>query len=153
MWNPFKRNSEILLNASDKQLLVQAIQTAEQKTSGEIRVFIESKLSAFDAVASAKAVFVKNKMNETKDRNGVLIYIAVKDRKLAIYGDQGIHLKVGVDFWEKEVTAMVADFKSAHYVQGLVKVIKEVGDALQLHFPYDRISDTNELSDEIMVGR
>jgi len=45
MWNPFsffKNNHTQLLNTSDKQMLVQAIQAAEKTTSGEIRVYIES---------------------------------------------------------------------------------------------------------------
>lgn len=156
MWNPFslfRSSSDNLLSTSDKQLLVQAIQAAEQKTSGEIRVFIESKLSKSDPIRSAEAIFLKNKMHATKDKNGVLIYIAVKDKKLAILGDEGIHNKVGTEFWQKEVAEMVNEFKAAHYVDGIVKVIHEIGNALTTHFPYDRSADKNELSDEIMIGK
>jgi uncharacterized membrane protein len=153
MWNPFKRSADNLLTASDKQMLVEAIQLAEQNTSGEIRVFVESKTGKKDALSRATELFFKNKMNETKDRNGVLVYVAVTDRKLAIYADQGIYERVGIEFWYSQVQEMTAHFKSMNYVVGIATVIKEIGQALHENFPYDRITDTNELSDEIMIGK
>jgi uncharacterized membrane protein len=157
MWNPlnlFKSNADNLLSASDKQMLVQAIQAAEKNTSGEIRVFVESRIpKKQDALQRATELFFKNKMNETKDRNGVLVYVAVGDKKLAIYGDQRIHEKVGVEFWYQQVQEMTGHFKQTNYVDGMVAVIAAVGYALKDHFPYDRITDENELSDEIMIGK
>jgi len=156
MWNPlsfFKSSKDKLLSASDKQLLVQAIQAAEKTTSGEIRVFVESKTKNGDALATAREIFFKQKMNITKERNGVLVYVAVAEKKLAIYADQGIYDKVGVEFWYSQVQEMTAHFKNSNYVHGMQKVIEEIGDALTDHFPFDRVSDTNELSDEIMMGK
>ncbi len=157
MWNPlnlFKSNTDNLLSVSDKQLLVQAIQAAEQNTSGEIRVFVETRIpKKQDALQRATEVFFKNKMNETKDRNGVLVYVAVADKKLAIYGDQRIHEKVGVEFWYQQVQEMIGHFKQANYVDGMIRVIESIGNALKDHFPYDRVTDQNELSDEIMMGK
>jgi uncharacterized membrane protein len=157
MWNPlslFKSSTPNLLSASDKQLLVQAIQAAEKTTSGEIRVFVESHIpKKQDALERAMQLFFKNKMNETKDRNGVLVYVATADKKLAVYGDQAIHEKVGVEFWYSQVQEMTAHFKEGGYVEGISKVVAEIGQALTNHFPYDRVTDVNELSDEIMVGK
>ena len=153
MWNPFKRSADTLLTASDKQQLVEAIQLAEQNTSGEIRVFVESKLGKKDALARATELFFKNKMNETKDRNGVLLYVAVKDKKIAIYADQAIYERMGIEFWYSQVQEMTAHFKSMNYVTGITTVVKDIGNALRAHFPYDRATDTNELSDEIMIGK
>lgn len=153
MWNPFKRSADTLLTASDKQLLVEAIQLAEKNTSGEIRVYVESKLGKGDALSRATEIFFKHKMNETKQRNAVLIYVAVNDKKLAIYADQGIYEKMGIEFWYSQVQEMTGHFKSMNYVNGITAVIGEVGHALSSHFPYDRITDTNELSDEIMIGK
>jgi uncharacterized membrane protein len=142
------------LSASDKQLLVQAIQAAEKTTSGEIRVFVESHIpKKQDALERATQLFFKNKMNETKDRNGVLVYVAVEDKKLAVFGDQAIHEKVGIEFWYSQVQEMTAHFKEGGYVEGMTKVVSAVGQALTHHFPYDRVTDVNELSDEIMVGK
>jgi len=150
MWNPlsfFKSSTDKLLSASDKQQLVQAIQAAEKTTSGEIRVFVESKTKNGDALATAREIFFKQKMNATQER------IAVSEKKLAIYADQGIYDKVGVEFWYSQVQEMTAHFKTANYVQGMVQVIGALGKALTDHFPFDRVSDTNELSDEIMTGK
>jgi len=156
MWNPFsffKSNTDKLLNTSDKQMLVQAIQAAEKTTSGEIRVYVESRTKKGDALSRATEIFFKNKMNATKERNGVLVYVAVEDRKLAIYADQGIYDKVGVEFWYSQVQEMTSHFKEENYVKGMSVVIAEIGKALTHHFPYDRVSDSNELSDEIMMGK
>ena len=153
MWNPFKRSADTLLTASDKQQLVEAIQLAEKNKSGEIRVFVESKLGKADSLTRAKEVFYKNKMNETKERNGVLVYVAVNDKKIAIYADQGIYEKMGVEFWYKQVQEMTGHFKSMNYILGISTVVHEIGIALQNHFPFDRATDTNELSDEIMIGK
>ena len=156
MWNPlnlFKSKTDNLLSASDKQQLVQAIQAAEKTTSGEIRVFVESKTKNGDALATAREIFFKQKMNATQERNGVLVYVALSEKKLAIYADQGIYDKVGVEFWYSQVQEMTAHFKTANYVQGMVQVIGALGKALTDHFPFDRVSDTNELSDEIMTGK
>jgi uncharacterized membrane protein len=153
MWNPFKRSADTLLTASDKQLLVEAIQLAEKNTSGEVRVYVESKLGKSDALSRATEIFFKHKMNETKLRNAVLVYVAVNDKKLAIYADQGIYEKVGVEFWYTQVQDMTGHFKVMNYVLGISTVIKEIGQALSTHFPYDGITDINELSDEIMIGK
>jgi uncharacterized membrane protein len=134
-------------------MLVQAIQAAEKTTSGEIRVHVESRTKKGDALTRATEIFFKNKMNATKERNGVLVYVAVEDKKLAIYADQGIYDKVGVEFWYSQVQEMTAHFKEENYVQGMSLVIAEIGKALTQHFPYDRVTDTNELSDEIMIGK
>jgi len=156
MWNPlslFKSHADKLLSASDKQLLVQAIQTAEKTTSGEIRVFVESHLNKVDALTRAQQIFIKNKMHQTEQRNGVLLYVALEDKKLAVFGDQGIHEKVGDAYWNQQVQIMLSHFKSENYVSGLTEVILAIGEALTSHFPYDRSNDVNELSDEIMVGK
>ncbi len=153
MWNPFKRSADTLLTTSDKQLLVEAIQLAEKNTSGEIRVYVETKLGKGDALSRATEIFFKHKMNETKERNAVLVYVAVSDKKLAVYADQGIYEKMGIEFWYSQVQEMTGHFKSMNYVLGISTVIKEIGEALSAHFPYDRGTDTNELSDEIMIGK
>lgn len=154
MWNPFSFfKKSTILSASDKQLLVQAIQNAEKTTSGEIRVFVESHLKKVDALTKAQQIFNKNKMYKTEQRNGVLLYIALEDKKLAVFGDQGIHEKVGDDYWNEQVQIMLSHFKSENYITGLTEVILAIGETLTHHFPYDRTNDVNELSDEIMVGK
>lgn len=155
MWNLFRlfNKKKSLLSDLDKQLLVRAIQAAEKTTSGEIRVYVESTLNKKEPLQKAAEKFFKHKMNLTQQRNGVLIYVAVNDRKIAIYGDQGIHEKVGEIFWNEQVYAMITHFKNTNYVNGIVQVVEAIGKALTHHFPFDRKTDINELSDEIMIGK
>lgn len=132
--------------------IVQSIRAAEKRTSGEIRVFIESRCSYVDAVDRAAEIFFGLKMEHTEDRNGVLLYIALKDKQMAIFGDEGIHKKVGTEFWNKEVKKILAEFKQEHYATGIITIVSEIGEALLTHFPYEN-EDRNELPDDIVFGK
>lgn len=137
---------------SEHAAVIEAIRASEKRTSGEIRVFVESRCSYVDPVDRAVEVFFGLKMEKTEDRNGVLLYIAMKDHQLAVFGDKGIHEKVGTDFWNKEVSQMLSSFSRENYAEGIVKIITDIGDALVTHFPYEN-EDRNELPDDIVFGR
>jgi uncharacterized membrane protein len=137
----------------EKNKIVSAIREAEQQTSGEIRVYVESHCRFVEALDRAAEVFTLLKMGETTGHNAVLIYLAVRDRQLAIFGDSAIHEKVGEEFWLKEVIHMLTHFQESHYADATVKVILDIGSALKFHFPYDRQTDVNELPDDIVFGR
>lgn len=136
----------------ENEAIVNAIRAAEKRTSGEIRVFIESRCSFVDPVDRAVEVFFGLKMDKTEDRNGVVLYIAMKDQQLAVFGDKGIHEKVGTEFWNKEVNKMLSSFSRENYTDGIVQIITEIGDALVSNFPYEN-EDRNELPDDIVFGR
>ncbi|MEQ1799150.1 MAG: TPM domain-containing protein [Lacibacter sp.] len=136
----------------ENEAIVNAIRAAEKRTSGEIRVFIESRCSFVDPVDRAIEVFFGLKMDKTEDRNGVVLYIAMKDHQLAVFGDKGIHEKVGTEFWNKEVSKMLSSFSRENYTDGIVQIVTEIGDALVSNFPYEN-EDRNELPDDIVFGR
>ncbi len=137
----------------EKKQIVAAIREAEHRTSGEIRVYVESHCRFVDALDRAAEVFTVLKMENTSAHNAVLVYIAVKDRQMAIFGDQGIHEKVGELFWQKEVLHILSQFQKDHYADAVAKTVLDIGDALKQHFPYDRQTDVNELPDDIVFGR
>lgn len=138
---------EEFLSKEEEEEVVEAIRTAERKTSGEIRVHLE-RSSGGEIWDRAMEVFHLLKMDNTKDANGVLIYVAVEDRKFVIYGDKGINEVVPKDFWESTKDAIVEQFKKGNYKQGLIDGILKAGDQLKKHFPWEE-GDTNELSDKI----
>ena len=138
---------EEFLTEEEEQEVVAAIQKAERKTSGEIRVHIE-KSSKGDIWERAMEVFHLLKMDNTKEDNGVLIYVAIDDRNFVIYGDKGINKVVPPDFWESTKEAIIAQFKKGDYKQGLIDGINRAGHELQEHFPWSE-GDKNELSDKI----
>jgi uncharacterized membrane protein len=151
-WFPLFKKKEFF-SVVEKQQIVNAIQQAEKQTSGEIRVFVESHCRFVNALDRAAEIFTLLKMNETASRNGVLVYVAMKDRQLALFGDQGVHEKVGDAFWNEKVKVMLSHFGMENYAHGLVRIIGELGDALQSYFPYDGKTDKNELPDDIVFGR
>ena len=141
---------EDFLTKEEEQAIVEAIRMAEKNTSGEIRVHIE-KTTSLDAYDRAMEVFHLLKMDETELKNGVLIYLAVKDKNFVICGDKGINDVVANDFWDCTRDIMVAHFKSGNYKQGLIDGIINAGEQLQKFFPYQE-GDVNELSNEISKG-
>ena len=138
---------------AEKNQIVAAIREAERQTSGELRVYVESRCRFVDPLDRAAEVFWMLKMERTEARNGVLVYVAVKDRQLAIYGDKGIHEKVGEAFWTAEVNKIISQFQRDGYTDAIVKMVLDIGAALKFHFPYDRKTDVNELPDDIVFGR
>ena len=140
-----------LLTKEDKLLVKQAIEAAELNTSGEIRVHIESTLKD-DVLDRAAYIFKALNMHKTKDRNGILFYLAQESRKFAILGDAGINAKVPSDFWDIIKEKMQISFAEGKFAAGLSEGIMLAGEQLKTHFPYAK-DDSNELSDEISFGK
>jgi uncharacterized membrane protein len=153
MFGLFQKKAVEYFSDQEKEAIVEAIRKAEQRTSGEIRIYIESKCSLVNPVHRAKELFFGLQMDKTAERNAVLLYVAMKDRQLAIFGDEGIHQKVGYEFWNAEVKAMLSEFNLQHYADGFIKIINDIGEALVTHFPYDHKGDRNELPDDIVFGK
>lgn len=149
----FFRKKKDFFNTEEKQLITDAIRHAERMTSGEVRVFVESKCSYMDAIDRAAELFLNLQMQKTDDRNAVLIYIAMDDHQLAVFGDEGIHKKVGNEYWSTEVKKMITNFNRENYAQGISEVVEDIGDALTKHFPYNNDTDKNELPDDIVFGK
>ena len=140
-----------LFSPEQKEQIVSAIQVAEKQTSGEIQVHIESACKG-DVLDRAAQVFKLLKMYQTKERNGVLVYLAVVDHKFAILGDAGINAKVPSDFWESTKDLMASHFRQGKFTEGLIEGIHHAGYQLKTHFPYDHRDDQNELSNEVSFG-
>ena len=139
--------TEDFLSKAEEQEIVLAIVEAEKNTSGEIRVHIEEHTEK-SPLERAQEVFFELKMDETQDRNGVLFYVCVSDKKFAIIGDKGINEAVESDFWDCTKDTVIANFKEGNFKKGLVEGILRAGERLKNFFPYQN-NDTNELSNDI----
>lgn len=140
-------NARNFFTKEQQEDISQAIMNAELDTSGEIRVHIENTCTG-DALDRALVIFNKLEMDKTESRNGVLLYLAVKNRKFAIIGDSGIHKFVTESFWDSVRNKMMDHFRENHFTEGLVEAVTETGIQLKKYFPYLK-DDKNELSDEI----
>lgn len=149
---PWQKQKEFF-TAEEKQQVIEAIQKAEQRTSGEVRVFVESRCRFVDAIDRANELFFQLAMDKTEERNGTLVYVAVRDRQAAVFGDEGIHQKVGQKYWEDEVNKMMVCFKQADLADGIIQCVTDIGEVLYQYFPYDHKTDKNELPDDIVFGR
>jgi uncharacterized membrane protein len=133
--------------------IVEAIRVAEKETSGEIRIYVESKNRFMDPLDRAAEVFFELKMQNTADRNAVLLYIAMKDHELALFADEGIYQKVGAEYWNAAVKGMLAKFSSEEIVAGIEQCVLQIGLTLKETFPYQSTTDKNELPDDLVFGR
>jgi len=138
---------EDFLTAAQEKDIIEAIRLAETNTSGEIRVHLE-KTTDKDPIERAKEVFYFLKMDETKQHNGVLFYVAVDDKKFSILGDKGINSVVSNSFWDTVKGIVIRHFKEGNFTEGLKLGIIETGEQLKQHFPYQE-DDKNELTDSI----
>lgn len=152
MFKWFKHKAEDYFTLQEKQAIAHAIQQAELQTSGEIRVFVESKCNYVNAIDRAKEVFDKLDMHKTEAKNAVIVYVALKHKQLAIYADEGIYQKTGVQFWNDELNVMIDHFKKENVVDGITKVVGHIGAALITHFPYQK-DDVNELPNDVVFGK
>jgi uncharacterized membrane protein len=137
---------------AEMDAVVAAIRQAEQRTSGEIRLFVETRCRFVEPIDRAAEVFFGLKMEATEQRNGVLVYLAMADRQFAIFADEGIFNAVGRSYWEREAQLIRQQFVQTHYADGLLQVIADVAETLRQHFPYDSLIDKNELPDDIVFG-
>ncbi len=142
---------ENFFSSEEKKRITDAIAEAEKNTSGEIRLHAEGHCK-IDVLDRAAYVFKKLGMHETEQRNGVLFYLAVHDRKFAIIGDAGINRVVPSDFWNEIKETMLGYFKEGNFTDGLTKGILMAGEQLKANFPYQK-DDVNELTNEISFDK
>lgn len=136
------------LKEDEQRAIVACIGDAEKLTSGEIRVHVEPQCKCGNPLDRAVEVFANLGMHKTRERNGVLIYIAYRSRRFAIIGDKGINERVPADFWENEKSTLASFLSAGKSGEGLCKVIMQVGENLSKYFPH-KDDDVNEQSDEI----
>ncbi|MFM7153092.1 MAG: TPM domain-containing protein [Bacteroidota bacterium] len=142
----------MLFNQDEEARIADAIRAAERGTSGEIRLYVEDYCQRDHPAERAQELFQLFGMYNTQNRNAVLIYLAEKSRQFALWGDAGIHEKVGNQFWEEEKKLLREYLQRDEAAEGVSKVILLVGDRLRQYFPNDEKTDINELPDEIIYG-
>jgi uncharacterized membrane protein len=140
-----------LVQLIDRDKIKEAIQEAERRTSGEIRVSVAPFFWGNLHRAAEKA-FDRLGMTRTKDRNGILFFVVPARRKFVVLGDRGIHERVGQEFWHRIVAVVTEKFRRDDFTGGLIRGIEEVGEQLATHFPYDAATDVDELPDDVDFG-
>lgn len=127
-----------------------AVGRVEATAAAEVRVHLEQRVPrAADALIRAQTLFRRLGMERTRRRNGVLIYLALDDHKLAVVGDQAIHARVGPAYWERVRDLMVGRMRAATPREAVVDAVEELGRMLTEHFPRVPGEGGGELSNEI----
>lgn len=141
-----------LMKTIDTDRIQTAIAAAERATSGEIRVSV-ARFFWGSVRHAAQNAFARLGMAKTKDHNAVLFFIVPSRKTFVVLGDEGIHAKVGQEFWECVARLMSGHFKKGEFTEGLVAGIGEAGRELAAAFPYDASIDVNELADDVDFGK
>jgi len=141
----------LFFSKEQQSQILSSVMEAEKDTSGEIRVHIETSCKE-DILDRAAWVFDKLGMKKTAERNGVLFYLAVNDKKFAIIGDAGINARVPAGFWDEISALLQKNFRDGRITEGLSEGISLAGKQLKTHFPYKK-DDVNELPDEISFDK
>lgn len=149
----FLSKGKSILTAEENRRIVSAIRNSEVRTSGEIRVYIESRNPLVNPLERAAEVFYRLKMENTIHRNGVLVYVAYKHREVALFGDEGIDREVGREYWKNCVSGMLDLFREGSLAEGIEQCVLQIGKTLEEKFPYHSEEDKNELPDEIVFGK
>ncbi len=142
--------AEDLLTEAELKRVRLAIAAAEERTSGEIRVHMEDHIEE-DVLDHAAFIFEELGMHRTRHRNGVLIYLSVADRKLAVIGDEGIDRRVPANFWNDVLGLLKLHLAAGRPADGLVEAVHTVGEKLSALFPREA-NDKNELPNDISFG-
>ncbi len=142
----------MLFSKEEELRIVEAIRVAEQNTTGEIRLFVEDFCMRDHPVERAEEIFQLHGMYHTQARNAVLIYLAEKSRHFALWGDTGIHERVGFQFWEAEKKLLREHLLRDEATEGVCQIIHLIGEQLRTNFPFDGTHNNNELPDEIIYG-
>ena len=141
-----------LFSEEDLEAIAAAVQRAEAKTTAEIRVHLEQHVPARrEPLGRAQEIFRRLRMHRTRDRNGVLIYLALDDHKLAIVGDAGIHARVGPSYWEAVRDLMVGHLRAAAPREAVVRAIEDLGRVLVQNFPRGPGQDPDELANQVSI--
>ena len=140
-----------LLRNIDAARVKAAIAGTELKTSGEIMVSV-SPIFWGSVEKAAQKAFVRLGITQTKEHNGVLIFVVPGRKTFTVLGDSGIHAKVGQEFWDAVAAKLSGQFRKGDFTGGLVDAVEVIGQKLALHFPYDAATDVNHLSDDVDFG-
>jgi uncharacterized membrane protein len=139
------------LSALDQPRIVSAIEGAEKRTAGEIRVHVQPKVVGAEIHTVAEKTFERLGMTKTAARNGVLLFIASEDRRFVILGDKGIDEKVPAGFWDEIIAKLTIRFKNSEFTDGIIEAIGAAGEHLERYFPR-QADDVDELSNAIDVS-
>jgi len=141
-----------LFKLIDKERIRTAIGAAEKQTSGEICVSI-ARFFWGRVRPRAERAFRRLGVGKTRLRNGILFFVVPARKRFVVLGDEGIHAKVGQEFWDEIAAGMAGHFRKGEFQEGILAGITTAAAGLASHFPYEPSEDVNELSDDVDLGK
>lgn len=113
------------------------------------RLLIPKEELAAAVASRASAAFLEQEVFKTRERTGILIFVALFERRVAVLGDSGINAKVEQGDWDAVVAEIVAGIRAGRPGAALARGIEMCGSLLERHRVERRTDDTDELDDRL----
>lgn len=139
-----------MLSREELDRLSVKIAAAEKMTSAELCVVL-TRSSWFGIKNKARRLFRRYGLHETAQRNAVMILVDTRSRELLIYGDDGVHQRVGEMFWSDVRDAMLDELRAGRLADALATGIRLVGEKLAVLFPAAG-DDRNEIAHDVIFA-
>lgn len=99
----------------------------------------------------AAAAFLEQEVFDTRERTGILIFVALFERRVVVLGDAGINAKVAQHEWDDVVASIVAGIRAKTPGKALAAGIRACGELLERPGITRRADDTDELADDLRI--
>lgn len=131
------------------------IAEVEEKTSAEIRVAIRDEREPHEHSLSveelARKEFNRLRMNETRDRNGILLFVVFEDREFYIFGDEGVHRRAEPHTWTEVAEAITNRFSLGDFEGGVTDALRLIRSRVHEAMPRGE-GDIDELSNQVEIS-
>ena len=113
-------------------------------------LLVPQSIKRAQAHEAAAREFFRRGLTRTRDKTGVLIYVALAEHHAEILADTGIADRVGLDVWAEIVTELTGAIKAGSMADGLAGAIRRAGVILAEHAP-PRFEDEDELPNKVIL--
>lgn len=111
-----------------------------------LRLVVPGRLCRETVRYRAEEAFSRQRIGATAGETGVLVYIAVFERRVELLTDRAIDRLFPGPTWQPFVDSVTAGIRAGRFVDALVDALLAAGDRLAAGFPV-RPGDRNELPD------
>jgi putative membrane protein len=110
---------------------------------------VPDRVKAERVARRAREQFLLRGLHRTRERAGVLLFVAVAEHRVELIADEGIHARVPQGTWDAIVASFTAAVRAGRIADGFTVAIDAVADVLAAQFPRDA-TDVNELPDRLV---
>jgi uncharacterized membrane protein len=136
------------LTKDETEILEKRVAQFEEKTGCELVFHFRRKLGPKPTEFN-RDLFYSFKLDKTSGGRGILITLALKEKKFAVWADHGVAIHTGDKLWTSLCKSLARDLKTDSHLQALINCIAIAEDMLQGLAPHKHFE--NELSNKPII--